>query len=218
MTFSHCATQQLTYKRWYIKEGETKIENTPHPPPNYYFHCSNICHLKIMCFHAYFCFALSSSFELRSTFSWNPVSWQHGNTSGLATHSGWKNCECACSNTSKHIPCLSIAWGRGEAYMLLLNAFLLDTILLEQNRTRLDYLLNPLSIVSSPALRVAGLLDSIPAVKQPLVLASRTDSQFRDANFLDRTHTDDTCRKNMQTPLGKSPDPQVLNPCFSLLN
>lgn len=115
-------------------------------------------------------------------------------------------------------PVCPLHGGGGRLTCCYWTRFLLDTILLEQNRTRLDYLSNPLSIVSSPALRVAGLLDSIPAVKQPLVLATRTDSQFRDANFLDRTHTDDTCRKNMKTPLGKSPDPQVLNPCFSLLN
>lgn len=58
------------------------------------------------------------------------------------------------------------------------NSIKLLKSLSKQNTARLDYLSNPFSITTSPALRVAGLLDSIPAVKQPLVLALTLAANF----------------------------------------
>lgn len=108
MSLSHCITHQVTRKCGYREYSERKMGNVPpiiifipiHQPPTFVTTQMNSCVLMPF----FVCFALSSSFELRSTYSRNPVSWQRVNNRGLATHSGWKDSECTRGKTSEHIP------------------------------------------------------------------------------------------------------------------
>lgn len=111
----------------------------------------------------------------------------------------------------------------GRSCMLLLSSLSHNSIRASKKLNKTEHSQTGLSIKSTfyrfisctQGRSVAGFY---PGCQTGTCARTHTDSQFRVANLLDRSHTDDPCRMSVQTPLGKSSDPQVLNSYSLLLN